>query len=313
MPVQPKVKLFIWRACKAILPTQTNLFDKGVSQTYSCLWCGDEAETVGHLLWGCEFAQRVWKASPAMIPPSYRVNMPFREFISGCIDDLGSSALEITFTTAWALWKAQNDLIWNAKNSTVSEIFQYAAELAVDFLETRKQCEIPLVSSLSIQRWLPPAVSNYKLNFSWRVGSACSKTGLGVLIRDSLGLVMAAKCASFSGDGSLLQIHAKAVLLALEFAFSIGMRRLEVDVGNQELLGLVSLASPSLAPIGVLVDDIRNWFPSFHFIRFSFISKNCNQATYVLATEALSSNSEQVWMEDYPACITSFVQIDSMQ
>ena len=169
------------------------------------------------------------------------------------------------------------------------------------------------MSSLSIQRWLPPAVSNYKLNFSWRVGSACSKTGLGVLIRDSLGLVMAAKCASFSGDGLLLQIHARAVLLALEFAFNIGMRRLEVDVGNQELLGLISLASPSLAPIGVLVDDIRNWFPSFHFIRFSFIPKNCNQATYVLATEALSSNSKQVWMEDYPACITSFVQIDSMQ
>jgi hypothetical protein len=50
VPVQPKVKLFIWRACKAIFPTQTNLFDKEVSQTYSCLWCGDEAETVDHLL-----------------------------------------------------------------------------------------------------------------------------------------------------------------------------------------------------------------------------------------------------------------------
>ncbi len=35
--VQPKVKLFIWRACKAIVPTQTKLFDKGVSQTYLCL------------------------------------------------------------------------------------------------------------------------------------------------------------------------------------------------------------------------------------------------------------------------------------
>jgi hypothetical protein len=204
VPVQPKVKLFIWRACKTILPTQTKLFDKGVSHTYSCLWCGDEAETVDHLLWGCEFAQRVWKASPAMIPPSYQVNMPFTEFISGCIDDLGSLALEITFTTAWALWKARNDLIWNAKNSTVSEICQYAAKLALDFLETRKQCEIPSVPSSSILRWMPPAVRNYKLNLSCRVGSACSQTRLGVLIRDSLGLVMAAKCYRFSGDASLL-------------------------------------------------------------------------------------------------------------
>ena len=50
-----------------------------------------------------------------MIPPSYHMNKPFTEFISGCIDDLGSPALEITFTTAWALWKARNDLVWNAK------------------------------------------------------------------------------------------------------------------------------------------------------------------------------------------------------
>ena len=156
-------------------------------------------------------------------------------------------------------------------------------------------------------------MSNYKLNFSCYGGSDCSQIGLGVLIQDSLGLVMAAKCSKLIGDSSLLQSHARAVLLAIEFAFSIGFRRLEVEVGNQELLGLINLDSPSLAPIGVLVDDIRNWVPLFHFISFSFIKKNCNRASHALATEALSSNSEQVWLEDYPAYLTSFVQIDSLQ
>ena len=137
--------------------------------------------------------------------------------------------------------------------------------------------------------------------------------GLGILIRDSLGLVMAAKCSKSVGNSSLLQSQARAVLLAIEFAFSIGFRRLEVEVGNQELLGLINLNSPSLAPIGVLVDDIRNWVPLFHFISFSFTSKNCNRASRALATEAVSSNFEQVWLEDYPTCLTSFVQMDSLQ
>ena len=66
-------------------------------------------------------------------------------------------------------------------------------------------------------------------------------------------------------------------------------------MGNQELLGLINLDSPSLAPIGVLVDDIRNWVPLFHFISFSFIKKNCNRASHALATEALSSNSYLVF------------------
>ena len=311
--VQPKVKLFIWHACKAIVPTQTKLFDKGISQTYSCLRCGDEAEMVDHLLCGCEFAQRVWKESPAMIPPSYNLSMPFAEFISRCVEDLGSPALEIVFTTAWALWKARNALFWNAQNSNVSEICQHAAELALDFLETRQQCEVPVGSVSSTLKWQAPAEGNYKLNVSCHGGSNGSPMGLGSLIRDSLGLVMAAKCSKSVGNSSLLQSQAKAVLLAIDFAFSIGFRRLEVEVGNQELLGLINLNSPSLAPIGVLVDDIRNWVPLFHFISFSFISKNCNKASRALATEAVSSNFEQVWLEDYPTCITSFVQMDSLQ
>ena len=31
--VQPKVRLFIWKACKNIIPTQTNLFDREISNT----------------------------------------------------------------------------------------------------------------------------------------------------------------------------------------------------------------------------------------------------------------------------------------
>ncbi len=58
--VQPKIKLFVWRACKNILPTQTNLFDRRVISSFSCKWCDEEAETTDHVLWRCEFAQRVW-------------------------------------------------------------------------------------------------------------------------------------------------------------------------------------------------------------------------------------------------------------
>ena len=48
--VQPKVRVFIWKACKGILPTRTNLFDKGLSNSFSCVWCEDEAKTGDHLL-----------------------------------------------------------------------------------------------------------------------------------------------------------------------------------------------------------------------------------------------------------------------
>jgi hypothetical protein len=69
------------------------------------------------------------------------------------------------------------------------------------------------------------------------------------------------------------------------------------------------MTTPCLAPIGVIIEDIWSWLHLFHFINFSFIRKDCNKAAHALATEALSSNSEQVWLEDHPVCITSFVLV----
>ena len=34
--VQPKIRNFIWRACRNILPTQTKLFDKKILSSFSC-------------------------------------------------------------------------------------------------------------------------------------------------------------------------------------------------------------------------------------------------------------------------------------
>ena len=50
-----KVKNFIWRACKGILPTKTKLKDRKIPMEVDCDICG-EVETVGHVFWGCKLA-----------------------------------------------------------------------------------------------------------------------------------------------------------------------------------------------------------------------------------------------------------------
>ena len=132
-----------------------------------------------------------------------------------------------------------------------------------------------------------------------------------MIIRDSLGLVAAVKCFQLTSGGDMLQVHARAVLAALEFAYSIGLLWQEVEVGHQELLGLIHMSSPCLAPIRVLIEDICSWIHLFHFLSFSFIRIDCNKDSQALATKALSSFSDQVWLEDHPDCITFLIQFDS--
>ncbi len=106
--VQPKIRLFMWRACMDILPTRTKLFDKGFLHSFLCKWCEVEPETSSHVLWQCEFAQKVWKACPISIPSSCSDNLSFRDFTALCIDVIDTTQTAILFTTARGVWNARN-------------------------------------------------------------------------------------------------------------------------------------------------------------------------------------------------------------
>uniref|UniRef100_A0A2N9EQT4 DYW domain-containing protein n=2 Tax=Fagus sylvatica TaxID=28930 RepID=A0A2N9EQT4_FAGSY len=238
----------------------------------------------------------------ASVPTSFRcdVKLSFKEFVAGCIAELQSPALEISFTTAWALWNARNETYWDAKVPIVDEIYGGAAALALDFLENGSKGEgFHPCATIDVNRWHPPKVGYYKLNVACKCSSSSSTVGVGIIIRDSLGLVAAVMETTILGCGNMLQNHAEVAQLAIKFAYDMGFRRLEVDLGCLDLFNLVQQGSPHLAYIGVLVDDLCGWVPIFQDLSFSYIQKSCNRTALVLATEAASSISLQVWLEIY--------------
>jgi hypothetical protein len=313
--VQPKVKLSVWRACKNILPTQTNLFDRRVISTYSCQWCEEEAETSDHVLWRCEFAQRVWQQTNISFPLGYATHLTFFDLIWCSLNDLQSPAIEVLFTTAWELWNARNALLFEETVTTVNDICQKAAGAALDFLESTAQLAPIANTQIMINevKWRPPANDNFKLNVGTHGSTDQHISGLAALIRDSQGLVTAALCSKILVRGNGLQKYAHAVLWAINFAYDIGIRRVEVDLTNKELWGMLTSCGPCMAPIGTLVEDISAWKDLFYSLSFSFIKNVCNKAANALATEALSSISDEVWLEDCPASIISLVQFDYSQ
>ncbi|OMO91045.1 Endonuclease/exonuclease/phosphatase [Corchorus capsularis] len=61
--VAPKIQNFIWRACKNVIPTKENLFKRRCGLNPDCNRCGEEVESLEHILFFCPFAQAVWRAS----------------------------------------------------------------------------------------------------------------------------------------------------------------------------------------------------------------------------------------------------------
>jgi hypothetical protein len=60
LQVPNSVKMFLWRACKNILPTKENLFKRKVLKDAICMFCSQEVESTRHVLWDCPAAMDVW-------------------------------------------------------------------------------------------------------------------------------------------------------------------------------------------------------------------------------------------------------------
>ena len=130
--------------------------------------------------------------------------------------------------------------------------------MAIDFLESGLDIHNDggRVEIAAGEKWRPPEQDHFKMNISVTTCLADAKVGVGVLVRDCLGYVIAAleQCVLVSGD--MLQMHVVAVLAALQFAYDMGLRCIELEMESKELLCLLKAPGPCLAAVGNLVEDI---------------------------------------------------------
>lgn len=165
--VPPKIKNFVWRVCRNILPTKTKLFDRKITSSYSCTWCLNEPETVDHVLWHCEFAQKVWNACPIAFPSLDVEGLSLMDFLATCLRELSSPEVEIVFATAWVLWSAHNEVVWDRKVVNVDDICSRAVGIALESIAqrvTHRDPVIPTEDSGGFHRWRPPEAGLYKVN-----------------------------------------------------------------------------------------------------------------------------------------------------
>ena len=306
--VQPKIRNFIWRACQNILPTQTKLLDKKISSSFSCQLCEDEPETGDHILWRCDFAQRVCSACSVPIPPRVDVNGSFSDFLECCLRDLGFPEVEIMLTVAWMLWVARNELMWEGIHGNVDDVCNQASVVTLKFLEFGG-CETISSEIAEIREsWSPPLYGSYKLSIACHLRPDSAHVGVGILLKDHEGVVVVASGFVLQKYDDNLINFGLSVYYALQLAYETGFRNsIVLEVPSRELTGLLQMGPPCLAPSGVVIEDVHAWRGFFSNIQFVFISNVCNKASYALATEAVSSLLDQVWLEECPSCILPFV------
>lgn len=71
LEIPEKVKIFMWRAIKNLLPSAKNLWKRKVLQESICQRCNRNVESINHALLDCKVAKKIWIQGRRQSPPQY--------------------------------------------------------------------------------------------------------------------------------------------------------------------------------------------------------------------------------------------------
>ena len=93
----------------------------------------------------------------------------------------------------WMVWNCRNKVIFENKEPSHAGIWNKAAIYTLEFMEINKRDMV--TSGNLVTRWsLPPLEPSFKWNIAISQSKVSSTVGLGLLVRNSKGEVMAASC-----------------------------------------------------------------------------------------------------------------------
>ena len=159
-------------------------------------------------------------------------------------------------------------------------------------------------------KWRPPQAGFVKINFDGAMFDSSHSSGVGTVIRNHNGAVMASCAEILNQAYKAEEIEVLAALKALQFAFDLGFQNAILE---GDLLGLIKALKAedhNLSPWGLLVEDVKLVANSFVSLSYSHIKRNGNSVAHNLAKHAIRIPDFQVWMENIPSHVVSFLHSD---
>ena len=150
----------------------------------------------------------------------------------------------------------------------------------------------------------------FKINFDGAVFTEENCSGMGVIVQDREGLVIAVMSEKIPQLLQLTEIEVMATTKALEFAREVGIS--EAILERDSLLVIKALATKDigLAPFGLLIQDAYRFTSAFSLLSYSHTKREGNQVAHDLAKLAVTIPNCVIWMEDVPSDVVNSYQTD---
>ena len=246
--VPNKVKNFLWRVCHDAIPIKSNLKRRHILIDSLCERCWKEDETALHALWSCSELSSIWSLSQWSSRKISSVTN-FKELLSWILNN--KSNLELFGMITWGIWNQQNKVRNHQPCCTLDQLVPQSKERLDEFLTVFSP--VPAVKSKPQVVWKPPDGRLVKINFDGAIFKTENRSGIGVVVRDHTGAILASLAQSFSPALTPVEIEVVSAAQALEFGLETGSVEAILEGDSKLIMNSLKLGGGTIAsmqPLG---------------------------------------------------------------
>ena len=126
-------------------------------------------------------------------------------------------------------------------------------------------------TSVNVNVWHPPPASVFKLNFDAAIFSDLNSSGVGAMIRNEKGEVMAAMSPKGPLVGDRKETEILACRKALEFAIDASFSELVIEGDNANVMKSISSTGVNQSRLGHIIEDIQSLAHGLRWVNVSAV------------------------------------------
>lgn len=134
--------------------------------------------------------------------------------------------------------------------------------------------------------WSPPVSPTIKVNFDDVVFKDLREVGIGVVVRDSQGLVLASMLENILLSQSVTDVEALVAMRAVNFAQDLSLPLVIIEGDSEIIIKALCNEDESFSSYGHLIAEAKLSTISFYSFFVSHIHRQCNSIAHDLTRQA---------------------------
>ncbi|XP_040957923.1 uncharacterized protein [Gossypium hirsutum] len=289
----------VWRISWNFIPTFNNLKIKRVVRNSQCPRCGCDEENSYHIFQKCPTSIEVWNQLNLSWLLSQN-NDNIWGWLTWVFARGTDEQLRLFCCNLWFIWFSRNQLVYERKNMSGSEIVRkisdYITELAVT-----KEGKITLLSHEFSQQ--VSRSGRTIIHFDAAFNSQDFRSASGLIAWNEEGVLLATQAVTHSNVANPFTVEAYAGLHAIKLGIRLGVNRIDIMGDSRTIIKKCKSKNTDKSVIGAIIRDIQTHCNSFQEIEFSFIQKAKNIYAHTIAKEALRRNERFYLEKEVPVMV----------